>query len=353
MDADALRAWFDARVATHDFSGAALVWRDGAPVFGYAGGVAHRGHGVPVTATTRFGVASLSKPVTAITVLRLVERGLVGLHQPLIEILPPEQLISAITPEHTLYHLLSHTSGLPDYIDDNDETDSSWIAAFDRVPLHRMRRPADLIPLMADLPAVAPPGTVTTYLNSGFVFVGLVIEAVTGRPFGDVSMEEVIRPAGMVDTSHETFEEEPARLATGYVTDDGPFEGWRSNMLTIPSVPMPDGGMITTTTDLARLFDALLGGRLVSAETLAEMTRPQGPPNGDDPERFGLCLQTVMVDGEVRIIGHGGGDPGVSAILAHHLREGITVVALCNQDRGAWAAKGRLEAELGLSDPRA
>lgn len=71
-------------------SGVALVWRDAAPLFSYAGGIAHRGHSVPITNETRFGVASVTKMVTATTALRLVDRGELQLEQPLTEILPAE-----------------------------------------------------------------------------------------------------------------------------------------------------------------------------------------------------------------------------------------------------------------------
>jgi len=90
MDTEALREWLDGRTARHEFSGVALVWREGAPTFMYSGGFAHRGHGVPITDRTRFAVASVTKLVTATTALRLVERGLVRLDQPLVEILLPE-----------------------------------------------------------------------------------------------------------------------------------------------------------------------------------------------------------------------------------------------------------------------
>ena len=90
MDTEALREWLDGRTARHEFSGVALVWREGAPTFMYSGGFAHRGHGVPITDRTRFAVASVTKLVTATAALRLVERGLVRLDQPLVEILLPE-----------------------------------------------------------------------------------------------------------------------------------------------------------------------------------------------------------------------------------------------------------------------
>ena len=74
-----LRTWFDERTAANAFRGVAIAWRNGAPIFEYAGGIAHRGHGVPVALDSRFGVASITKVPTAVAALRLVDRGLLRL----------------------------------------------------------------------------------------------------------------------------------------------------------------------------------------------------------------------------------------------------------------------------------
>ena len=351
MDSEALRAWLDERTARHEFSGVALVWREGEPVFTYAGGLAHRGHGVPITEQSRFAIASVTKLVTATAALRLVDRGLVRLDQPLTDVLPPEQRPAALTPAHTLHHLLSHTSGLANYHDDEAKTWESFLSCWDRVPTYHVRRPADMLPLFADLPAVAAPGSQFQYNDAAFILAGLVIEAVTGRPFADVVAEEVLRPAGMVDSGFDALDEEPARLATGYVVDDGPPESWRTNIFSVTAVGMPDGGMISSTRDLARLVDALLGGVLLSPAMTAAMMTPQGPPS-DAVEQYGYGCWLVVEDGEVTIIGHGGSDPGVSTEVTHHRGSGTTIVVLCNKDRGSWAATKHIEEALGLADPR-
>ena len=351
MNADLIRQWFDGRVETSEFSGVAVVWRDGAPRFEYAGGIAHRGHGVPVTNETRFGVASVTKMVTATTALRLVDRGELRLDQPLIEILPPEHRTRAMTSEHTLHHLLSHTSGLPNYHDDAAQTWDSFIGALERIPASKARTPAVMLPLFADLPAVRPPGEKYLYADANFILAGLVIEAATGRSFYDVAIEEVIRPAGLADTAFEELDQDPPRYATGYLHAEGPPATWRSNIFSLTGKGMPDGGIITTATDLARLVDALLGGKLLSRPLLAAMMTPQAPPS-TDVEQYGYGLELVVESGAVTILGHGGSDPGVSTMVAHHLAAATTIVVLCNQDRGSWAAVKYLTRELGLSDPR-
>jgi CubicO group peptidase (beta-lactamase class C family) len=346
-----VRTWLEERVATHEFSDVALVWREGAPLFSYAGGIAHRGHGVPVTSETRFGVASVTKMATATTALRLVERGKLRLDQPLIEILPPEHRTRAMTAEHTLHHLLSHTSGLPNYHDDAAQTWDSFVGALDRIPGSKARRPADMLPLFADLPAERPPGEKYLYSDANFILSGLVIEAATGKSFYDVATEEVLGPAGMADTAFEELDQEPPRYATGYLHADGPPDTSRSNIFSLTAKGMPDGGMITTATDLARLVDALLGGKLLSPTLLAAMTTPQTHPS-TDLEHYGYGLELVVENGVVTILGHGGADPGVSTMASHHVVAGTTIVVLCNQDRGSWAAVKSLAKELGLTDPR-
>ena len=351
VDTEPLRDWLDGRTARHEFSGVALVWHDGAPSFTYSGGLAHRGHGVPITAQTRFAVASVMKLVTATAALRLVERGLVRLDQPLVEILPQEHQPASLTREHTLHHLLSHTSGLANYHDDEAKDWASFTSNWDRIPTYRLRRPADMLPLFADLPAKFPPGSRFQYNDAAFILAGLVIEAVTGRAFGDLVATEVLQPAGMIDTGLENLDEEPARMATGYIIDDGPPETWRANHYSVPTGVMPDGGLITTSQDLARLIDALLGGVLLSPPMAAAMMTPQGPAT-DAIEQYGYGCWLVVENGEVTIIGHGGSDPGVSTEVTHHLGAATTIAVLCNYDRGSWAVTKHIKEALGLADPR-
>jgi CubicO group peptidase (beta-lactamase class C family) len=351
-ETDELRAWFDDRVATHEFSGVALVRRSGSVLFSYAGGIADRGQGVLVSDRTRFAVASITKVVTAITLLRLVERGTVRLDQPLVEILPAEQRPDALIPRHTVHHLLSHTSGLANYHDDDDPTWGSFTSCWDRVPMYHVRHPADMLPLFGDLPASFEPGARFQYSDTNFILAGLVIEAVTGRPYVEVATDEVLVPAGLVDTRFDALDMDPERLATGYLVGDGPYETWRSNIYSVTVTGMPDGGIITTAVDLATLFDALLGGRLVSPGMLTRMTSPQGPPT-DAIEQYGYGLHLVVVEGTVTILGQGGSDPGVSALVTHHPVDDTTIVVLCNHDRGSWAATQQIEAVLGLPDARA
>jgi CubicO group peptidase (beta-lactamase class C family) len=348
---ESLHAWLDERAAANQFSGVAVVARGGDTVFEHAVGLAHRGHGVPVTPGTRFEVASITKMVTAATAMSLVERGALKLDRPLIDFLPPELRPAALDERHTLHHLLSHTAGIPGYHVHEDETWDSFVGALEQVPFSRARGPKDLLPLFADRPVEFDPGTRFVYCDSNFILVGILIEWVTGRPFGQVVGEEVLAPAGMVDTAITELDLEPRALASHYLMTDQPAEEWRSNIYSVPAGGMSDGGMITTAGDQLRLLDALAGGTIVSDESWALMLTPHGVEEGS-PEAYGYGMELVVIDDRVRIIGHAGGDPGISGMVSRWLDDDVTVVVLCNYDRGSWAVVQQIASELGLEDPR-
>jgi CubicO group peptidase (beta-lactamase class C family) len=351
IDSAALTAWLEERERAGLFSGVLRITRGPETLFAHATGLASRAHGVPNTLDTRFAVASVGKWPLAITALRLVERGELALDTPLLELLPREHQPVALTPEHTLHHLLSHTSGLANYADDEDPTWDSFAGAVARMP-NRGRVPADLVPLFRDLPARRPPGVAYEYSDTNFVLVGLVLEAVTGREWSTVLADEVLSPVGMQATAVEAFDEDPLRAATGYLVDDGPVDRRRTNVFSSTARGMPDGGMYTTAGDIATFVDALLGGRLIGPGLLETMLRPHAPSVGEPTEQYGYGCLLAVDDGRVTIVGHGGGDPGVSCMVAHHLDAGVTIVVLCNQDAGAWAATLEATHALGLRDPR-
>jgi len=348
--AEGIGSWIDEQASQHLFSGVALVWEGGASTFTHAAGLAHRGHQIPIAANTRFQVASVTKMVTATAALRLVERGTLRLDRPLLDFLPPEYRPAALDKRHTLHHLLSHTSGLTNYHDDEDDTWASFTSAWDRVPVYHARGPKDILPLFADLPATSDPGPFL-YGDANFILIGVLIEWVTGKSFAEVATEEVLRPAGMTDSGFFQIDLEPRNMATAYLATDDPPETWRSNIYSVPAGGMPDGGLTTTAVDLARLLDAIGSGTLLQPDTVSQMLTPHGfDDNG--VEAYGYGMELVVVGDRVTVFGHGGADPGVSAMVSHYVDAGITMVVLCNQDRGSWATVQKITATLGLDDPR-
>jgi CubicO group peptidase (beta-lactamase class C family) len=353
MDQAEVRAWLDDRASRGEFSGVALVWTEGAPVFEHAAGLAHRGLGVFIGVESRFQVASVTKMMTAVAALQLVESGAIGLTEPLTDVLPAEHHPLALTPAHTLHHLLCHMAGLANYHDDADDSWASFVSCWDRIPTYHIREVADILPLFKNLPGEFPPGERFRYADANYILGGLVIEAVTGLRYHDVVAASVLGPAGMTDTAFIGLDFDPERLTVGYATSDRPAEKGRSNIYAVPAVGMPDGGIITTASDLARFFDTLVAGELVSSETFDLMLTPNATiPDTDDIEAYGYGLELTVVDGRVTIFGHAGGDPGISAMTSYFRDPATSVIVLCNQDAGSWAVSKYLAGAFGLNDPR-
>ncbi len=324
----------------------------GGPVFLHAAGVAHRGLGVPMRGDNRFRVASITKMITATAVMRLVERAELSLGTPVIDVLDSDTRPASVTSAMTVHHLLSHTSGLANYHDENDPTFDAYMASWDVVPPHRAREPEDLLPLFADKSAHFAPGSSFSYGDVNYIVLGMILAAVTSSTFRSVATDEVLIPAGMSSSGFDDLDADPPDLAVGYQISDAPAALWPTNVYANAVGGMPDGGLIATASDLCRFIDAFRSGQLVTEETRATMLTSYGRIN-DDLEHYGYGME-MWIDGrgEVRIFGHAGGDPGISGMVSHFVDGETTIVVLCNYDRGSWTVSRQVAEVLGVDEPR-
>jgi CubicO group peptidase (beta-lactamase class C family) len=269
-------------------------------------GLAHRGEGVPNTVGTRFGIASGTKTLTAIAVARLVEQGRLAFEARLVDCV--DAALPAIDPDVTLHQLLTHTAGVPDYFDEAvmDDYEALWRER----PMYAFRRPSDFVPLFAHRPMKAAPGATWAYNNAGYVLLGLAIEAASGMPYTAFVERHVLQACGMASSGFFALDRLPAGTARGYLpTADG---GWRTNAYAIPIVGGADGGAYTTAHDLAVLWDAWLGRRLVGAATLERMLAPHARTDPDaDATHYGYGLWIARREGRPDAYAMVGEDPGV------------------------------------------
>jgi CubicO group peptidase (beta-lactamase class C family) len=311
-----------------DVSGAVLVTRGGEDVFAACVGYADRATRTPVRRSTRFGLASVNKMFTAVAVADLVASGSLTFSTPVVDLLPADRRPRALSPDVTVHHLLCHTSGIADYFEEDEDSPAyaeDYGALWAHLPTYTITRPADFLPLFADLPAYRPPGQVFQYCNAGYLVLGLVVEELTGRPYADVVQERVLDRAGMAATGFLRFDEVHEDVATGYLPRSGPDEPWRTNIYSMPVVGGADGGALSTLDDLDRFLRAYADGTLLGDLTEVMLTAHVDAGDGFS-EGYGVHLYP---DGRW---GHGGGDPGVSAIANRWPEEDLQVVALCNVD---------------------
>lgn len=317
------------------FSGVVRIDHAGEPVYQAAFGLAQRGHEVPNTVDTRFGVASGAKGFTALTVVRLIEQGRLTPQTTARSMLGAD--LPLIADDVTVEHLLAHRSGIGDYLDEETLTDIANYVM--KTPVHRL---GDTEAFLAELdghPAKFPAGTDFSYCNGGYVVLALIAERVTGTGFHELVDQLVCRPAGLADTAFLRSDQLPARTATGYLVRDGQ---WRSNVLHLPVRGNGDGGIYTTAADMSAFWRAFLDGRIVSKEWVGEMTRPHSVIPAEKA-RYGLGFWLHETGPQVSLAGW---DAGVSFSSTHDPSTDVTWSVLGNTDTGAWPVARAVRAAL-------
>ncbi len=257
-----LQTWVNER----DLSGTVLMTRAGEVVLEGCYGYADRATGTPVTPATRFGLASVTKMFTAVTIVDLVTSGSLTFETPVVDVLPADRRPSTLLPEVTVHHLLCHTSGIADYCEEDEDSPAyleDYGSLFDEIPSYSIQTPADYLAMFRDLPPYRHPGTQWQYSNAGYIVLGLVIEDVTGRPYGEVVQERVFDRAGMTASGFFRLDEVRPDVATGYLPSTGPDAPWVTNIYRTPVVGGADGGSFTTTHDLDRFLHAYADGSLL------------------------------------------------------------------------------------------
>ncbi|MER7703122.1 serine hydrolase domain-containing protein [Kitasatospora sp. NPDC097605] len=279
----------------------------------YTAGVGNlaTGAGVPVDGQIRAG--SNTKAFTAVVVLQLVAEGKVGLDTAVDAYLPGLLRGDGIDGRTiTVRQLLQHTSGLPDYMDAPALTDFTTIQ-------YRYFEPRELLDGALAQKALFAAGTDWMYSNTNYLVAGLLIQRVTGRPYGEEVAKRVIDRIGLrrtyVPATGETALREPhphGYLRTG---PDAPLVDYTAMD---SSMAWAAGAVVSTNTDLNTFYGALLAGRLLPAAQLAEM-RTTVPAELLGPGvRYGLGIQSRPLTCGGLVWGHGGTAPG------HRSRGGVT-----------------------------
>jgi CubicO group peptidase (beta-lactamase class C family) len=327
--------------------GDSVVWQA-------AFGLADRAAGILAAPTTLYRAGSISKPVTALVLLALVERGVVTLDDPVARHLPELLRLADLSPHSrpiTFRDLAAHTAGL---------AREPSIDRAGRGPVRDWRRK-----LMAALPATSattPPGAGYDYSNVGYALLGLALERAAGRPYEELVKTLVLDPLGMTSSYLEVPRAERHRLAAGYVN--------LARDVVDPRVPraehrgrgyrVPNDGLYSTVGDLARLAMAMtgaLGDTPITAPSrhaaLSDQTAPTEPtarthqaalpgrPASGQPASaplpgtgYGLGFQLHRI-GDTLIAGHSGTVAGYAAYLAFDPATRIGIVLLRNYNHGA------------------
>lgn len=297
----------------------------------HARGMGHAVLGGPEPAAdTVFRIASMTKSVTAATVLSLRDDGLLTLDLPVVELVPELLAGGGEARLITLRHLLTMTAGFP--------TDDPWGDRQQNLPHDSLRAL-----LGAGLTPAWRPGDRFEYSNLGYAILGLVIEAVTHLPYAEAAAMRVLRPVGMDASGYHLDQGDAGRRAGGYVRRSS---GWVEEPWAGYGAFAPMGGLFSTVTDVARWVGVMQRahrpekvdpGAFLSPASLREMQTTQrivsaaNVPGAPAPEvvgyGFGLFEEFRSWG---RSVHHSGGYPGFGSHMRWHPASGLGVVVLAN-----------------------
>lgn len=312
----------DEIAASTRFSGVVRVDSQGATVVERAYGLADRAYGIANTPHTKFALASGAKGFTALVAMSLIEEGRLALDTTARSLLRSD--LPLIDDRVTIEHLLAHTSGIGDYLDENEDGDIVDHAM--PIPVHLLSEPEAYLAVLDGFPSKSAPGERWAYNNGAFVVLAVLIERASGASYHDLVRNRVCVPAGLHDTEFLRSDELDGSTAVGYLHP----EGLRSNVLHMPVRGVGDGGVFSTLADMHAFWEAFAGGRIVSPATVADMVRMRPTEHRDD---YGLGFWLHPDSDGVKLAGY---DAGVSFRSLHQPSTGLTATVIANTSEGAW-----------------
>lgn len=315
----------DRLTARNVFTGAVLVARGDKILFERAGGEASKRFHVPNKIDTKFNLGSMNKMFTATAVVQLEEKGLLSFDDPISNYVDESWLPGKITSKIKIHHLLTHTSGLGSYFNEEFAKGSRTL----------YRNIEDFKPLITDDKPEFEPGERWRYSNNGMLLLGVVIESVTGQSYFDYIRENIYDPAGMKNSDCYEMDYPVENLAIGYSPKPESEYRWQNNYFKHSIKGGPAGGGFSTVGDLHRFARAIISGKLVSKKSLDIMWKPQG----SDHYGYGFGIEEGSGG---KVVGHSGGFDGINGNLDIFVDKGYIVAVLSNVDNGAHPLADRI-----------
>ncbi|RAJ80081.1 CubicO group peptidase (beta-lactamase class C family) [Chitinophaga dinghuensis] len=308
---DRLFANFD----TARFSGISiLVINNGRKVYNKSFGYADRENKVIATSQTNYRIASITKQFTAMAIMMLKDEGLLSLNDRLPKFFPS---LSSLAKDITIRHLLTHTAGLPDYGD--------LVPSGTTTPL----KSTDVLHLIESADSLRfQPGTRFSYSNTGYVFLELVIEKVSGMSFSDFVKSHLFAKVDMLNSTLNSTTGTIVNRAYGYNFKEGKLV---KEDQSIYSYLLGDGGIYTSLDDFYKWDQAFYGEKLVKADILKEIFTKRAWETPSIAYGYGWYIDEKY--GKLRL-SHSGGTKGFSTNYVRFPNEKISIVVFANQDEG-------------------
>jgi CubicO group peptidase (beta-lactamase class C family) len=333
--AQQIDAMFRAVTSPRDPGLAVLVRKDGRTVLERGYGMRDLRAGLPIDKSTDFRLASFTKQFTAMAILLLVHDGKLRYDEHLTDVFPE---FPAYGKTITIRNILNHTSGLVAY----EDLMGKQYAGKSPEEIPQIHDAGVLALMEQQTGTKFPPGTRWEYSNSGYCVLAMVVEKLSGMPFGEFLRQRIFEPSGMSRTlAFEYGKEVVPERAYGYTNDAGV---WLETDQSPTSATLGDGGIYTNLEDLAKWDDALRKHTLLSAEEFQPAITPAAPPESvsssgapnsfTDPDGkpvsygFGWFLDPYR--GHERMW-HTGSSMGFRTVIERFTKDNLTVIILSNR----------------------
>lgn len=291
---------------------------NGVPVWTHGYGMADVENDVPASDVTLYRLGSISKPLSAVAAMTLVEQ-----HK--MELDVPVQKYCAAFPTKqwpiTMRELLSHTAGIRHYKPTDPDVEHG------AEETRHFNTTAEALAKFENDPLEFQPGTRFGYSTYGYTVVGCAIEGASGENFYDYLRQAVLAPAGMTHTVVDNLQAIVPHRTRGYDVLDGNVI---NAGLMDSSYKIPGGGMVSDADDMAQFMAAMMAHKILSEQTTALMWTPVKTTEGKT-SGYGLGFGTANLNGW-QVVAHSGAQKGTSTILMMVPEKQFGLVILCNSE---------------------
>jgi len=323
-----------------DFSGVVSIYQYGELLYQSGRGFRDRSNELNNNLATRFGIASGTKLFTALGIGTLIEQGKLSLEDRVFNYF--KEVFPTYDPSVTVGQLLSHTSGLPDYFDEDkiEDFDNFTVS----VPWYDLKRPRDYFKVFPKEEMKFSPGTLFNYNNSGYILLAALISEISGMPYTEYIEQSILKPLGLSDSGFYPMNKLPKNTAIGYIDAQ---DGWRTNVYNLPIVGGGDGGLFTTISDLNKFWEGVYSGHVISKDLVETFFSNiiQTKPESDSYYGYGIWIYDAKdLATEVYIMG---ADAGISFKSAVVKEKELVYTVISNTGEGAWPILKKI-VQLGL-----
>lgn len=305
-----LSSYMNTEMEEWDFSGVIRVMKKGATIYEVSRGYSNIEFGIKNTMETRFCVASVTKQFTAFAIMILYEKGLLQLEEKANRYLPSTMQLPS---EITIHHLLSHTSGLHN----NYNFEDDFYVGEDRKPYYKEQYFRDWIVRKP----IKKPGEVFDYNNSNYNLLAWIIESVSGKSYNEFLEEHIFSTLGMNHTVFDNGKNIIRNKACNYMHDYGELvkAPYINNLYSIGA-----GALVTNCDDLQKWYECLKNKNILSERTYEIYF-------SENKNHYCYGLERYEEDGRIKYA-HGGDMPGVSAYVQYYFEEDLCIIIISNTE---------------------